>query len=62
MMDDSSLIQVPMPIDVFGYDIGAIMLEKRDFMDFIDSKEISGTCNVVYIKCAINVYSFLGIK
>ena len=34
MMDDSSIVLVPMSINIFGYDIEAIMLEKRDFMDF----------------------------
>ena len=50
MMNDSSLIHVPLPINVFRYEFGSIMLKERDFMDFIDQKKISVTYIDVYIK------------
>ena len=55
IMDDSSIFHVPMPIDIFGYDIEAIMLKKWDFIDFRDRKEISVcitlcVCVYLYIK------------
>jgi len=36
MMNDSTLILVLLPINVFGYEFESIMLEKIDLMDFID--------------------------
>jgi len=36
--------------DVFGYELIVIYLEKRDFIDFLDRKEITASCIGMYMK------------
>ena len=59
MMDNSSIVTIPIPIDVLGYYIEVVMLEKS--WRLLRPKEISASHIIVHMKSVINVYSFLGI-
>ena len=61
MMDGSSIVPVPMPINIFGYDIEVVMLEKMDFTDFIDRKEIGQHVSLCIWSESL-MYTFLRIK
>ena len=49
--EGSTIISIPIARDVFGYEVTAVSLEKKDFIDFLDRKKIILSCISVYMNC-----------